>query len=146
MRVIKKDTDVTIMVMITSSSDHVSGVGGLATTVSLSKNGGAFSEITTSVLSVGYGWYNISLDPSHTDVIGDLVLHVEAVGADPTDVLLLVSGYSNDEIAVMINELHTIQGLNISAPSTTTTTSWVAGDIEIAISGNGETSTTMTRQ
>lgn len=146
MRAIKKDTDVTIMALMTSSTDHISGVSGLDLTVAVSKNGGSFNEVIVGILSVGYGWYNISLAPSSTDTIGDLVLHIEAIGADPTDILMSVVEYTLDDIGLMASELHTIQGLNVSSPSTTTQTSWTAGDIEISITGNGETLTTMTRQ
>ena len=45
-----------------------------------------------------------------------------------------------------INEsLATIQGLNPNSPSTTTQALWTAGNININITGDGETSTTMTR-
>ena len=39
-----------------------------------------------------------------------------------------------------------LQGLNPASPSVTTPTTWNAGDIEIDITGDGITSTTMTRQ
>jgi hypothetical protein len=38
-----------------------------------------------------------------------------------------------------------IQGLNPNSPSTTTPTSWTAGDIDITITGDGVNDTTMTR-
>lgn len=44
------------------------------------------------------------------------------------------------------DELHRIQGLQAASPATTTQSTWTAGDIEIAITGDGTTSTTMTRQ
>lgn len=131
---------------MTSSTDHISGVDGLAVSMSLSKNGGTFSLIASpDIIGVGYGWYSINLDSSNTDTLGDLVIHLTATGADPSDILMSVVEYTTDDVALMVNELHTIQGLKSSSPSTTTPTTWVAGGISISISGDGETSTTMTR-
>ena len=45
-----------------------------------------------------------------------------------------------------IQGLVTIQGLDPNNPSTTTPTNWDAGDIAIEITGDGVSSTTMTRQ
>jgi hypothetical protein len=44
-----------------------------------------------------------------------------------------------------IDELHKIQGLSAGAPMTVTNTTRVAGSINLAISGNGTTTTTVTR-
>lgn len=49
----------------------------------------------------------------------------------------------SEEMEVEYNE---ILGLNPDNPSTTTQTKWTAGPIEIDISGDGNNSTTMTRQ
>lgn len=47
---------------------------------------------------------------------------------------------------IMYEELHRIQGLNSSVPMSVTPTSRIAGDIELEITGNGVTSSTVTRQ
>lgn len=44
-----------------------------------------------------------------------------------------------------VDELHKLQGLNVAAPMTTTTSLRVAGGITLAITGNGETTSTVTR-
>jgi hypothetical protein len=44
-----------------------------------------------------------------------------------------------------LEELHRLQGLNIAAPMTVTKTTRVAGDINLAISGDGNTTSTVTR-
>jgi hypothetical protein len=49
------------------------------------------------------------------------------------------------QIQTLVDELHKIQGLNADYPSTTTQTTWDAGDIHIDITGDGTTTTTMTR-
>jgi hypothetical protein len=46
----------------------------------------------------------------------------------------------------MIDELHRLQGLQESAPLQITPTSRQAGDIDLEITGDGETSATVTRQ
>lgn len=45
-----------------------------------------------------------------------------------------------------LDELHKIQGLDIDNPMTVTPDSRIAGDIELEITGDGETTTTVTRQ
>ena len=47
--------------------------------------------------------------------------------------------------AVELTELHTLQGLNPSAPMTVTPTTRVAGSIALALTGDGVTNTTVTR-
>lgn len=145
MRSIKKSTVTSVMVLITSSADHITGINDLTLDVVISKNGANFEVIYPNVLSIQNGWYQIDLSESDTDTLGNLVLHITATGADPTDVLFSVVDYTMEDIGLMLNELHTIQGLKSENPSTTTPTSWTAGDISISISGDGETSTTMTR-
>lgn len=49
------------------------------------------------------------------------------------------------ELQVKIDELHKIGGLDPLNPATTTTVDIIAGDINIDITGDGETSTTFTR-
>lgn len=49
------------------------------------------------------------------------------------------------ELQTLIDELHKVQGLNASAPAVTTPTEITAGDINISITGDGETETTLTR-
>lgn len=54
------------------------------------------------------------------------------------------SGLSSEEQA-MLAELYKLQGLDVANPMTVTPTSRVAGDIEQTITGDGETTTTVTR-
>jgi hypothetical protein len=79
-----------VMVFMTQSGDHVTGLTGATLTVELSKNGGAFASISPTVTERAYGWYNIVLTASNTDTLGDLALHITASGADPNDVLMEV--------------------------------------------------------
>jgi hypothetical protein len=94
------------MVFMTDSSDHVAGKTGATLTISLSKNGGAFASITPTVTERGDGWYSLALTATHTNTIGDFVLHITASGADPTDL--------REEVSAAVPDV------NISKMNTTT--------------------------
>jgi hypothetical protein len=53
---------------------------------------------------------------------------------------------SNSTLSLKVDELHKIQGLDINNPMEVTTSTRTAGDIELRISGNGETFTSVERQ
>lgn len=53
---------------------------------------------------------------------------------------------TNEIIEAKIIELWKLQGLDISNPMTVTPTQRVAGDVDLAITGDGLTTTTVTRQ
>lgn len=55
------------------------------------------------------------------------------------------AGKIMSQIQVLVDELHKLQGLNQAAPMTVTPSSRVAGDISLTITGDGETSSTVTR-
>lgn len=82
---LKLSTASNVMVLMTDSADHVSGKTGLTLAIEASKNGGAFASISPTVTERSYGWYSLAITSSHTDTLGDLVFHVTATGADPTD-------------------------------------------------------------
>ena len=82
---LKQSTARNLMVLMTDSSDHVTGKTGATLTITLSKNGAAFASITPTVTERGDGWYSLALTSGHTDTLGDFVLHITASGADPTD-------------------------------------------------------------
>ena len=82
---LKQSTARNLMVFLTASSDHVTGLTGATLTITASKNGAAFGSITPTVTERGDGWYSLALTTSHTDTLGDLVVHVTAASADPID-------------------------------------------------------------
>ena len=82
---IKQSTAYNRTVLMTSSSDHISGAAGLTLAVKVSKNGGAFATITPTVTDLTGGRYNIALTSSHTDTLGAVDLTITATGADPSD-------------------------------------------------------------
>jgi len=50
------------------------------------------------------------------------------------------------DLEVLIEELHRVRGLKLGTPATQTTTQLTAGDITIAVTGDGEETSTFTRQ
>ena len=141
MKMIRQKTATNVMVLMTESADHVTGIDGLTLTIKLSKDGGVFTSISPTVIGRGDGWYNIALTTSHTDTLGDLTLHIDGgITADPTDVLMSVS-----DIFILVDELHQLEGLKSGSAMTVTPTSRVVGDISLVISGDGETITTVER-
>lgn len=50
------------------------------------------------------------------------------------------------DMQTLVDELHKIQGLDAANPMTVTTTTRTAGDIDLAITGDGTTTTTVTRE
>jgi hypothetical protein len=82
---LKQSTARNVMVFLTDSTDHVTGLAGATPTITLSKNGAAFASITPTVTDRTNGWYSVALTTAHTDTLGDLVLRATAAGADPID-------------------------------------------------------------
>lgn len=93
MNLLKQSAAVNVMVFMTDSADHVTGKTGLTLAVTASKNGGAFASVSPTVTERGSGWYNLALTASHTDTLGDLVIHITGTGADPSDLKLLVVAF-----------------------------------------------------
>lgn len=84
---LKQSTARNVLVFVTQSADHVSGLTGATLTITASKDGGAFAGIAPSVTERGSGWYSVALTAAHTDTLGDLALHITATSADPTDLV-----------------------------------------------------------
>lgn len=82
---LKQSTARNLMVFLTASSDHVTGLTGATLSISISKDGAAFASISPTVTERGNGWYSIALTTAHTDTLGDLVLRATAASADPID-------------------------------------------------------------
>lgn len=106
MRVIKLGTAHTIMVLLVSSTDHVTGVAGATLTITESKGGAAFSGLSLTVTDRGNGWYSIALLGFQTTTLGDYVLHITAAGADPIDLVIQIVAYDpNDTIRLGLTAL-----------------------------------------
>ena len=74
-----------VLFFMADSSDHVSGKTGLTPVVTLSKNGGAFAAAAGTVSEVGQGWYALAGNATDRNTLGELIIHGEASGADPSD-------------------------------------------------------------
>ena len=111
---LSQSTAYNLGVLMTDSSDHVTGKTGLTLTITASKNGGAFASITPTVTELATGWYSLALTTTHTNTLGDLLLHITATGADPTDIreqvqvapaaasdLATLAGYVDTEVAAI---------------------------------------------
>jgi hypothetical protein len=92
-----------IYVFMASSSDHVTGITGLgsALTVTMGKNGGALGSISPTVTERSNGWYTLSLTASHTDTQGELGFHVTGAGCDPSDFKHVVVAYNPFDAAYL---------------------------------------------
>ena len=84
---LKQSTARNLLVFVTQSADHVTGLTGASLTITASKDGGAFGSISPTVTERGSGWYSLALTASHTDTLGDLALHITASSADPADLV-----------------------------------------------------------
>jgi hypothetical protein len=76
------------VVVFASSSDGTPKIGLVNanfTVKQLSKNGGALATITPTITEIGAGWYAVPLTAANLDTAGDLIVHLEAAGADPID-------------------------------------------------------------
>jgi len=86
MRLLRQnDTSKAIVFLMVDSTDHITGKTGLSPTVTISKNGGAFSSPSGTVSEIGNGWYKLIPASSDVDTLGALLIHATATGADPVD-------------------------------------------------------------
>lgn len=97
MRVVLLGSLRTIMVLLVSSTDHVTGVAGATLTITKSQGGGAFSSISPTVVDRGNGWYSIALTGFDTLTLGDLALHITAATADAIDLVIQIVAYNPDD-------------------------------------------------
>lgn len=74
-----------VMVLMVDSSDSKTGATGKTLTITISKNGGAFSSVSPDVTDRGNGWYLVELDSNMTNTLKELIIHATASGCDPYD-------------------------------------------------------------
>jgi hypothetical protein len=117
---LKQSTARNVMVFLTDSTDHVTGLAGATLTITLSKNGAAFASISPTVTDRGDGWYSVALTTSHTDTLGDLVLHITATGADPIDLREQVfAGLPGESVTVSSIDTDVITSTALAASAVT---------------------------
>lgn len=83
---IKQSTAVSpLLFLMIDSGDHITGKTGLAPTVTISKNGGAFATPLGAVTELSSGWYKIAPHANDSNTLGQIAIHATAAGADPCD-------------------------------------------------------------
>lgn len=96
-------------------------------------------------------WNSIAASFNTAGTMGNK-LNSAASAGDPWGTALPGSYLSTEaggilaQIQTLVDELHKIQGLDAANPMTVTPTSRVAGSIDLEITGDGETTTTVSRQ
>jgi hypothetical protein len=90
------------------ASDHVSAGTGLTLAITISKNGGAFSNPSagaTNAVAIASGWYYVDLSATDTGTLGPLIVLGSAGTADPVTIAYNVvdaanGGLSNLDVTV----------------------------------------------
>lgn len=85
--------------------DHISPALTVSPVVTLSKNGSSFSASTGTIQEIGNGWYKLTPASLDFNTLGPLVLHAEAVGADPTDAIFEVNSGVVELSLTQVNQL-----------------------------------------
>lgn len=94
-------------------------------------------------------WESLATNYNNTGTMGEKLNSAGSAGNPWTDVATYGSGTKGELIQLiynLIDELHKLEGLDIANPVTVTPTSRVVGAIEQEITGDGVTTTTVTRQ
>lgn len=71
--------------LLIDQTDHRSPLPGQTPTVLISKDGNAFAPPLGTVTEVGFGSYELAGSATDAEVVGPVLLHATAPGADPTD-------------------------------------------------------------
>ena len=129
---LKQSTARNLMVFLTDSTDHVSGLAGATLTITLSKNGAAFASISPTVTDRGNGWYSVALTSAHTDTLGDLVVRATASGADPIDLREQVfAGLPGESVTVSSIATDAITATSIATSAVTEIQSGLATSADL---------------
>ncbi len=81
-----------------ANGDPVTGKADGDFTKRISKNGGAFADVTVTVTEREAGWYHAQLSVSHTDTLGLLTLVFAASGVKQVNNQLLVRAVTIDDL------------------------------------------------
>lgn len=76
--------------LMVDATSHVVPKLGLTPTVTISKDGAPFAAPVGVIVEIGSGWYKLVGDAADRSVLGELIVHAEAVGADPADVRVTI--------------------------------------------------------
>ena len=93
-----------LVFLLISEVDHITGLTGASPVVQISKCGTAFAAPDGAISEIGNGWYQVAGNAGDTSLLGPLVLHATANGADPTDWLypiVTVDAYSTTSFGLV---------------------------------------------
>jgi hypothetical protein len=128
----------------TAAGSTASGLGALAAELTVTGTG-------LSVANVGQAvWSALAAANNTSGTMGEKLNDAGSAG-NPWAALLASNNDPNtfgelvQQLETLIDELHKLQGLDSANPMTVTPTSREAGDIALTISGDGITTTTVTR-
>jgi len=91
----KDTTNYPILFLMVDNTDHITGKTGLTPTIIISKNGSAFGPAAGVVTELSNGWYSFAGNATDRDTLGSLAIHASASGADPCDLLVLITSYDS---------------------------------------------------
>lgn len=141
---LKQSTQVTVTIVVVSSTDHISGKTGLSAglTIYATKAGVSPAAITPTVAEIDSvnmpGNYSLVLTTTHTNTLGELHLSITGSGADPADFYWQVSTYLPGEAAT----LQADQAVNVTKVDGASLTSHASGTMPadvLTIAGTTQT-------
>ena len=94
----RNNTTKPLTFLMVLTSDHITGATGVTPTVTISKNGGAFTSPAGTVSEIGSGLYALSANPVDANTLGPLLLHATAAACDPRDDTFDVVNYNPENV------------------------------------------------
>lgn len=90
-------TTPTLVFLLVSDQDFLTGVPDVTPTVLLSKNGDGFVNSQNQAVAVGEGWYKVILTEAETSSVGPLIVRAQADGtAEWRDIYYVVESIQDD--------------------------------------------------
>jgi hypothetical protein len=87
-----------LLVLATNSKDPAIGLGS-SVTVTIRKQGGAFTAPVGTIGEIGNGWYKVAPNATDAGTLGPLLLHAIGTGTDPVDDVFNVVAYNPLSVA-----------------------------------------------
>lgn len=79
-QIINGSTPIAVLLLVDSADDESSKTGVTGITCQISKNGGAFTNVTNAITEIGLGFYKVTLSSTETNTDGPLLLVAEKSG------------------------------------------------------------------
>lgn len=98
---IQQGTVRNVRFLMRDSTDRVTGLTGVAPTVTIAKDGAGFTSPAGAVTEIGNGWYQLAATAGDTGTLGQLIVHASDpnAGADPADVMVEIVAYNPQDAA-----------------------------------------------